>query len=95
VITLLTDFGVADESAAVCDGVIACICPDARVIDISHSVPPHDMRRGAVMLRRALPSTPVGIHVAVVDPGVGSQRRALALRTADGRILIGPDNGLL
>jgi S-adenosylmethionine hydrolase len=76
--------------------VIATICPDARVIDLSHGIPRHDVRAGALLLRAALPFTPPGIHMAVVDPDVGAERRAVALRVAaQNRILIGPDNGLL
>jgi S-adenosylmethionine hydrolase len=95
VVTLLTDYGVADEFAGVLHGVIARICPQARVIDISHGVPPQDVRAGAAMLLHALAYMPVGVHVAIVDPTVGSRRRAVALRLADGRRLVGPDNGLL
>jgi S-adenosylmethionine hydrolase len=74
--------------------VIATIAPHARVIEIGHGVPPQDVRTGARRLARALPFTPPGIHLAVVDPGVGGTRRALAIRARD-RILVGPDNGLL
>lgn len=95
VITLLTDYGLADEYVGVCHGVILRICPEARLIDISHAVSRHDVQRGAVLLMRSLLFMPEGIHLAIVDPGVGSKRRAVALQTADGRILIGPDNGLL
>jgi hypothetical protein len=95
VITLLTDYGAADEFAGVLHGVITRICPTARVIDISHAVAPQDVAGGARMLARALPYMPVAVHVAVVDPTVGSDRRAVALRLADGRTLVGPDNGLL
>ena len=77
-------------------GVIAGICPDARVIDLTHGIPRQDVRAGATVLARALPYMPAGVHLAVVDPDVGAQRRALALRTAEeGRLLVGPDNGLL
>jgi S-adenosylmethionine hydrolase len=75
-------------------GVIARICPEARVIELGHGVPPQDVRTGARRLARALPYTPAGVHLAVVDPGVGGPRRALALRAGD-RLLVGPDNGLL
>jgi S-adenosylmethionine hydrolase len=76
--------------------VIAGICPDARVIDLSHGIPRQDVAAGAAMLARALPYAPAGVHLAVVDPEVGARRRALALRTAeDDRLLVGPDNGLL
>jgi hypothetical protein len=95
VITLLTDYGVTDEFVGVLHGVIAGICPDARLIDLSHGVPPQDIRAGAAVLAHSLRYMPVGVHVAVVDPTVGSDRRAVALRLADGRTLVGPDNGLL
>ena len=93
VITFTTDFGPA--APAVCRGVMFGICPDANIIDISHQVPRYSIREGAGTLLFALPHMPVGIHVAVVDPGVGTERLAVALRTARGDILIGPDNGLL
>ena len=95
VITLLTDYGTTDEFVGVLHGVIATICPDARVIDLSHGVGRHDIRGGATILAQSLPYMPVGVHVAVVDPTVGGDRRAVALRLADGRMLVGPDNGLL
>jgi len=95
VITLLSDYGLDDDFVGVCHGVIAQICPQARVIDISHGVGRHDIRGGAVILRGALPYMPAGVHVAIVDPDVGAERRAVALRLADERILVGPDNGLL
>lgn len=71
------------------------ICPEANVLDISHQVQRYAIREGAWTLRFALPYVPVGIHVAIVDPGVGTERLAVALRTGRGDILIGPDNGLL
>lgn len=95
VITFLSDYGLEDEFVGVCHGVIASICPEARVIDITHGIARHDVRAGAVILRGALPYTPNGVHVAIVDPDVGAERRAVALRAADGRVLVGPDNGLL
>jgi hypothetical protein len=95
VITFLSDYGLTDDFAGVCHGVIASICSEANVIDITHGVPRHDVRAGALILRGALPFMPVGVHLAVVDPDVGAERRAIALRAADGRILVGPDNGLL
>jgi S-adenosylmethionine hydrolase len=95
-ITFLSDFGSADEFVGVVHAVIARECPQAHVIDISHGVPRQAVLSGALMLARALPFTPPGVHLAVVDPGVGAQRRALALRTArEDRLLVGPDNGLL
>src|SRR4029077_1301075 len=99
-ITFLSDYGQLDEFAGVCHGVIARRCPAARVIDITHAIPPHDVRAGALVLADALPFMPAGVHLAVVDPGVGvagaGARRAVALRTAEQRrLLVGPDNGLL
>jgi S-adenosyl-L-methionine hydrolase (adenosine-forming) len=95
-ITFLSDYGLADEFVGVVHGVIARLCPEARVIDLSHGVPRHDVRAGASTLSRALPYVPAGVHLAVVDPEVGAKRRALALRTLEeDRLLVGPDNGLL
>ena len=94
-ITLLTDFGARDPSAAILHGVIATIAPVARVIDISHEVRKFAIRDGAILLWCALPYLPMGFHVAVVDPGVGTERRPVALRAGRGDVLIGPDNGLL
>jgi S-adenosylmethionine hydrolase len=95
VITFLSDYGLADEFVGTCHGVIATICPEARVIDLAHGVPRHNVRAGALILRGALPYMPVGVHLAVVDPEVGAARRAVALRLGGGRRLVGPDNGLL
>ena len=96
VLTFLSDYGHDDDFVGVCHGVMARIAPDARVLDVTHGIPRHDIRSGALVLRRALPYLPEGVHVAVVDPEVGANRRAVALRTAEGdRILVGPDNGLL
>ena len=94
-ITFLSDYGYQDDFVGVCHGVIASICPDARVIDITHGLPRHDVLAGAIVLRNALPYMPAGVHLAVVDPDVGAERRAVALRLADGCVLVGPDNGLL
>jgi S-adenosylmethionine hydrolase len=95
-ITFLSDFGGADEFVGVVHAVIARECPGAQVIDLSHGVPRGVVLTGAVMLARALPFAPPGVHLAVVDPGVGSARRAIALRTAsEDRLMVGPDNGLL
>ena len=95
-ITLLSDYGYQDEFAGVCRAVIARIAPDALVVDLTHGIERHGIERGAEVLANALPYTPAGVHLAVVDPGVGSPRRALAVRTAtEDRVLVGPDNGLL
>jgi S-adenosylmethionine hydrolase len=96
VVTFLSDYGLGDDFVGVCHGVIARIAPDVRVIDVTHGIARHDVREGAIVLRRALAFMPAGVHLAVVDPGVGSERRAVAVRCADdGRLLVGPDNGLL
>jgi S-adenosyl-L-methionine hydrolase (adenosine-forming) len=79
----------------VCHGVIRSIEPNVGIVDITHGIPRYGVRQGAIVLRNTLPYMPVGVHMAVVDPQVGTERRALALSTVDGRILVGPDNGLL
>ena len=94
-ITFLSDYGLADDFVGVCHGVIARACPQAQVIDLTHGIDRHDVRAGAIVLAEAMPYMPVGVHLAVVDPDVGAQRRAVALRTADRRRFVGPDNGLL
>jgi S-adenosylmethionine hydrolase len=95
-ITFLSDYGVGDDFAGVCRAVIARIAPGAQVIDISHGISRHDVRSGAAVLADALPFAPVGVHLAIVDPGVGGPRRAVAVKTAgEGHMLVGPDNGLL
>jgi S-adenosylmethionine hydrolase len=94
-VSLLTDFGLRDPSAAICRGVILGICPGAEIVDISHEVRKYAIRDGALLLWCALPYLPVGFHVAVVDPGVGTARRPVAIRMARGDVLVGPDNGLL
>jgi S-adenosylmethionine hydrolase len=96
ILTLLTDYGHADEFVGVCHAVARRILPpDVPIVDLSHGVPRHDVRHGALTLRNALPYAPMGVHVAVVDPQVGTERRAVAVRCDDGRVLVGPDNGLL
>jgi S-adenosylmethionine hydrolase len=95
VVTLLSDFGLHDEYAGVMEAVIARIVPDARVVHLTHGIEPHGVLSGALALAHALPYAPVGVHVGVVDPGVGSERRAVVIGTGDGRLLVGPDNGLL
>jgi hypothetical protein len=94
-ITFLTDFGLRDDYVGVCRGVMQRIAPDAKILDLSHGIAPQAVNQGALMLSRALPYLPEGVHLAVVDPGVGGDRRAIAIRTSDGRHFVGPDNGLL
>ncbi|HSD24084.1 MAG TPA: SAM-dependent chlorinase/fluorinase [Solirubrobacterales bacterium] len=94
-ITFLSDYGYEDEFAGVCRAVIAQIAPGAPLIDLSHGIARQDVRQGAIVLANAIRSCPPGVHLAVVDPGVGSPRRAVAVAAAEGRLLVGPDNGLL
>jgi S-adenosylmethionine hydrolase len=94
-ITFLTDFGLEDDFVGTCHGVMKRIAPEAEIIDITHGIGPRQVLQGALTLANTLPYMPVGVHLAVVDPGVGSARRALALRDGEGRIHVGPDNGLL
>ncbi len=93
-LTFLTDYGLEDGFVAACHGVCLQIAPQARIIDITHLVPPGDIRRGAAVLAQAVPYFPPAVHVAVVDPGVGTARRAVAI-AAGGSVFVGPDNGLL
>jgi S-adenosylmethionine hydrolase len=93
-ISLTTDYGTFDGFAAACHGAIARVAPDVRVIDITHHVPPADVARGAAVLAQTAPHLPASVHVGVVDPGVGSDRRGIAIGTPGG-VLVGPDNGLL
>jgi S-adenosylmethionine hydrolase len=95
IVTLLTDYGRDDDFVGVCHGVMRRIEPDLRIIDITHGIRRYAIRQGALVLRNTLPYMPVGVHVAVVDPQVGTERRAVAVRSGDGRILVGPDNGVL
>lgn len=95
IISLLTDFGLGDTYVGQMKAAILSINPLARIVDLTHEVAPHQVREGAFLLESALPAFPVGtIHVAVVDPGVGSGRAALAVRTP-AATFVGPDNGLL
>jgi S-adenosylmethionine hydrolase len=95
IVTLLTDFGAEDPNVGIVKGVILAIHPGARIVDLTHAIPPQDVRRGALALEAAYRFFPPGtVHMAVVDPGVGGPRRPLAVR-ADGHVFVGPDNGLL
>ncbi len=94
-ITFLTDFGLQDDFVGTCHGVMKRIAPDVHIIDITHGIAPQGVLQGALTLANTLPFMPVGVHLAVVDPGVGGARRALALRDGQSRIHVGPDNGLL
>ncbi len=95
-IVFLTDYGLSDEFVGVCHGVIARIAPEAQVIDLTHAIPRQDVQRGAIVLSRAAPFMPGdAVHLAVVDPGVGSERRPVAVEVGSGALMVGPDNGLL
>jgi len=93
-ISFLSDFGLADEFVGVVHGVLAKLAPDSRVIDVGHSTQPGDVRAAALSLTRAIQYLPEGVALVVVDPGVGSARKALALETQWG-FFVGPDNGVL
>jgi len=94
-ITFLTDFGLQDDFVGTCHGVMKRIAPETQIVDITHGIRPGRVLQGALVLANTLPYMPAGIHLAVVDPGVGSARRPLALRDEEGRMYVGPDNGLL
>ena len=94
-VTFVSDFGAGDQYAGIVHGVISRVCPEAQVIHVSHEIEPQAVAMGARVLANAVPYMPVGVHLAVVDPGVGSGRRAVVLRSGDGRLFVGPDNGLL
>jgi S-adenosylmethionine hydrolase len=94
-VTLLTDFGERDGYAGILKGVILARCPNAQLVDLTHEIEPQDIMGGAFILANAVSAFPHGtIHLAVVDPGVGSERRPVVTRTRD-FVLVGPDNGLL
>jgi len=95
VISFLSDFGARDPSAAICRGVMLGIARHAQIVDITHEVAKWAVRDGAFLLWNTLPYLPVGTHLAVIDPGVGTARRPIALRSGRGDVLVGPDNGLL
>jgi hypothetical protein len=94
-VTFLSDFGLQDDFVGTCHGVIKSIAPEVEIIDVTHGISPQHVLQGALVLANTTPYMPAGVHLAVVDPGVGSSRRPLALRSGDGRLFVGPDNGLL
>jgi S-adenosylmethionine hydrolase len=94
-VTFLSDYGLEDEFVGVCHGVMLRIAPELTIIDIHHNILRQDIRHGAVVLEQAVAFMPEAVHLAVVDPSVGSGRRAVAVRTESGAVLVGPDNGLL
>jgi S-adenosyl-L-methionine hydrolase (adenosine-forming) len=94
-ITFLSDFGLKDDFVGTCHGVMKRIAPEAQIIDITHGIPPQAVLQGALVLSNTIGYMPLGVHLAVVDPGVGGPRRPLALKDGKGRLFVGPDNGLL
>jgi S-adenosylmethionine hydrolase len=94
-VSFLSDYGHDDVFVGVCKGVIAGIAPHVRILDITHLVAPQDVEQGATALATAIPFMPVGVHLALVDPMQDKAARGIAIATADGSILVGPDNGLL
>lgn len=93
-LTLLTDYGLEDGFVAACHGVVARLAPDTRVMDVTHLVPAGDVRRGGAVLAQTVPYLPPAVHVVVVDPGVGTSRRAIAVDAGES-VFVGPDNGVL
>ncbi|HWL38096.1 MAG TPA: SAM-dependent chlorinase/fluorinase [Frankiaceae bacterium] len=93
-ITFLSDYGLDDAFVGICHGVVARIAPAVRVIDVCHEVAPQDVEHGATTLASAVEYLPEAVHLAVVDPGVGTKRRGIAVLTAQGSITVGPDNGV-
>jgi len=93
-VSFLSDYGRADEFVGVCHGVMLDVTPDLRIVDITHDVPAFDVRAGGLALVRAVQYLPDGVVLAVVDPGVGTERRCIAVEV-EGGYLVGPDNGLL
>ena len=94
-ITFLSDFGLKDDFVGTCHGVMKRIAPEAHIIDITHGIPPQAVLQGALVLANTIGFMPVGVHLAIVDPGVGGPRRPLVLEDEEGRVYVGPDNGLL
>ncbi len=95
IITFISDSGWGGGYVAVCEAIVARVRPEARVFHISHEVPVGDIAAGALTLERIAPLYPPAVHLAIIDPGVSTGRRPLALPTARGDVLVGPDNGLL
>lgn len=95
IVTFLSDYGLEDEFVGVCRGVMLRIAPHIRVVDVHHNILRQDILHGAVVLEQAIRYMPEAVHLAVVDPSVGSERRAVAIETGWGEVFVGPDNGLL
>jgi S-adenosyl-L-methionine hydrolase (adenosine-forming) len=95
IVTFTSDYGLEDEFVGVCHGVMLNIAPDLKIVDVHHNVLRQDVRHGAVVLAQSIRYLPTATHLAVVDPGVGSGRKAIAVVAASGAVFVGPDNGLV
>src|SRR5918999_4501377 len=95
IVTFLSDYGLEDEFVGVCHGVMLRIAPWLKIVDVHHNILRHDIRHGSVVLAQSITYLPEGVHLAVVDPSVGSKRRAVVVESGSGRSFVGPDNGLL
>jgi S-adenosyl-L-methionine hydrolase (adenosine-forming) len=95
IVTFLSDYGLEDEFVGVCHGVMLKIAPHLKIVDLHHNILRQHIRHGAIVLQQSMPFMPESVHLAVVDPGVGSGRRALAVESRWGEVFVGPDNGLL
>jgi S-adenosyl-L-methionine hydrolase (adenosine-forming) len=94
-VTFLSDYGLDDVFVGVCKGIMAGIAPHVRILDVCHQIAPQDVEQGATSLASSMPFLPVGVHLALVDPSHQTPARGIAVRTGDGSVLLGPDNGLL
>jgi len=94
-ICFTSDFGLDDAWVGVCHAVMHRVCPVAAIVDLSHQIPPFDVRKGAAVAAAGVHQVPEAIHLVVVDPGVGGDRRDLVVASVDGTYLVGPDNGIL
>lgn len=95
IVVFMSDFGTSDDAAALCKGVMVSVDPTLKILDLTHEVTPFDVREGAIYLAEAAKVYPSGtVFIGVVDPGVGTSRRAIVLETEDGLAFVGPDNGL-
>ncbi|MDQ3986564.1 MAG: SAM-dependent chlorinase/fluorinase [Actinomycetota bacterium] len=95
IVTFTSDYGLEDEFVGVCHGVMLRIAPDLKIVDVHHNVLRQDVKHGAIVLKQSIKYLPAAVHLAVVDPGVGSDRRAVAVVASSDQIFVGPDNGLV
>jgi S-adenosyl-L-methionine hydrolase (adenosine-forming) len=95
IVSFTSDYGLEDEFVGICHGVMLRIAPHLRIIDLHHGILRHDVRHGAIVLEQAMHFLPPAIHLAVVDPAVGSERRAVVIESGSGQYFVGPDNGVL